>query len=215
MLRDIVIYMKKEFLDVETIRDNAIRLAEQILADNFIPTVIYVALRGGTTLGNVISEFFKLSAPPENPPLYAAVIAHSYSGVKDRKQVHIDGWTYEPKFLRKRDTVLFIDDIFDSGYTTNIISEHILSSGIPQDNFRIAVHDYKIRDFVSTSHKFTPHYYSRKIHITTPQEDNWIHYLSHELEGLTTEEVHAHYNQEIAPSIIKLLNTRSSTNKNH
>lgn len=201
--------MKKEFLDIASIRDDAILLADSIAKDGFIPTVIYVGLRGGATMGNVISEYFKLIAPLKSPPLYAAVVAHSYEGLESTQKIHIDGWTYKPEFLRKSDKVLFVDDIFDSGFTINAIAPLILEQGIHYDNFRIAVHDYKERTYNPHNHTFVPHYYSRKILIEHPEEDNWIHYLSHELDGLSTGELKAHYSDRVQDSIQRILSIRA------
>ncbi len=51
--------MHKEFVPYDMIRNNAIKLAYRIYKDGFIPDVIYVSLRGGAYMGNVISEYFK------------------------------------------------------------------------------------------------------------------------------------------------------------
>lgn len=200
--------MHKEFLNVTTIRDNALRLAEKMHNDGFIPSVIYVGLRGGSTLGNVISEYFKLIAPIDAPPLYAAVVSHSYQGLESSQQVHIDGWTYEPKFLRHSDNVLLVDDIFDSGLTINVIANIILAHNISRDRLKIAVHDYKERLFRPHNQVHVPHYYSRKFEIKTLEEDNWIHYMSHELDGLTDQELQDQYDLEIQPTIRRLLAIR-------
>ena len=53
--------MKKEFLQFDIVRDNAIKLAHRITSDNFIPDVIYVSLRGGAYMGNILSEYFKFT----------------------------------------------------------------------------------------------------------------------------------------------------------
>ena len=49
----------KAFIPYDEVRDNALVLANTILRDDFVPDVIYVSLRGGAYMGNVISEFFK------------------------------------------------------------------------------------------------------------------------------------------------------------
>ena len=52
--------MSKIFLPYTTVRNNAIKLAHRIYLDGFLPDVIYVPLRGGAYLGNIISEYFKI-----------------------------------------------------------------------------------------------------------------------------------------------------------
>jgi len=184
--------LKKEFLPYEVVRNNALKLAKRIFEDGFSPDVIYVPLRGGAYIGNVVSEFFKLVSRKGRPVLYAAVVARSYVGIDESKNVRIDGWTYNPKHLRNGDRVLFADDIFDSGKTINHLLASVLDKGIPREDVRIAVHDYKILTYCEPS-PITPDYWCRKHVISKPQDNYWIHYLSHELEGLTEEEIEEYY----------------------
>ena len=53
--------MKKEFLPYDNVRNNALKLAHRIHLEGFVPDVIYISLRGGAYLGNVISEYFKIA----------------------------------------------------------------------------------------------------------------------------------------------------------
>ena len=184
--------MNKEFLSNSQVRNNALKLAKRIFDDGFRPDVIYVPLRGGAHMGNVFSEFFKLVNRSERPVFYAAVVARSYTSIHQRSGIRIDGWTYDPSHLRSGDKVLFVDDIFDSGRTMNHLVECILERGLPRDDIKIAVHDYKIANFQETL-PIHPDYWCRKMEVDTPENDRWIHYLSHELEGLTPEEIERHY----------------------
>jgi hypoxanthine phosphoribosyltransferase len=186
--------MRKEFLAYNTVRNNALKMAYRIHKDGFIPDVIYVSLRGGVYLGNVISEYFKIiQSGAVRPVYYAAVVAHSYTGVRESKpRVKVEGWTYSPDHLRTGDRVLLVDDIFDSGRTINHLAEIILDRGIPRPDLKVAVHDYK---FFPNSERLTvqPDYWCRKHDRSNNTEDLWIHYSSHELIGLSEEELEEHY----------------------
>jgi hypoxanthine phosphoribosyltransferase len=183
----------KEFLQFDTVRDNALKLAHQIYTDGFIPDVIYVSLRGGAYLGNVISEYFKIVHKGKHPVYYAAVVAHSYTDVAQAEKVHIVGWTYSPEYLRVGDKVLLIDDIFDSGKTINCLAQVIVDKGIPRKDLKIAVHDYKY--FVDKPEQLPiqPDYWCRKHEQSVNDQGSWIHYMSHELVGLTQEEIDEYY----------------------
>jgi len=185
--------MRKEFLAYNTVRNNALKMAHRIHMDGFIPDVIYVSLRGGVYLGNVISEYFKIIQSGTRPVYYAVVVAHSYTGVRESNtRVKVEGWTYSPDHLRTGDKVLLVDDIFDSGRTINYLAEIILDKGIPRSDLKIAVHDYKF--FPSSEHLvIQPDYWCRKHDRSNNTEDLWIHYSSHELIGLTKEELEEHY----------------------
>jgi len=188
--------MRKEFLPFNIVRNNALKLAAKIHHSGFVPDVIYVSLRGGAYVGNVISEYFKVVRRNQRPVFYAAVVARSYVGINAQERVMVDGWTYNPDYLRHGDKVLLVDDIFDSGNTINHLVQIIMDKGIPRQDIKVAVHDYKIRTFLQKTHPVQPDFYCRKLIVNSPAEDLWIHYLSHELFGLTEEEIKTYYTSE-------------------
>ncbi len=185
--------MKKDFLPYENVRNNSLNLAYRIHRDGFVPDIIYVLLRGGAYIGNVISEYFKTIRSAGRPVFYAAVVARSYTDVRQRERVMVDGWTYDPEYLRNGDRVLLVDDIFDSGRTINHLADIVMQKGIPRNDVRIAVHDYKVLRYKDEDLPTHPDYYCRKHIISSAEEDVWIHYMSHELVGLTAEELEQYY----------------------
>lgn len=193
----------KEFMSYDIVRNNSLKLARRIHSDGFIPDVIYVSLRGGAYMGNVISEYFKVVRKGERPVFYAAVVARSYTDIKEHDAIRIDGWTYSPEHLRHGDRILLVDDIFDSGRTINHLVQIFLDKGIPRNDIRIAVHDYKVRTFQEEQPLVEPEYFCRKHIIDDPAEDNWVHYMSHELLGLTEDEIRDHYASD--PEVVEIL----------
>jgi uncharacterized protein len=185
--------MKKDFLPYDAVRNGALRLARQIHADGFVPDVIYVSLRGGAYIGNVISEYFKVVRKHERPVFYAAVVARSYTDIRKQERVMVDGWTYDPEYLRNGDKILLVDDIFDSGRTINHLVQIVMEKGIPREDIKIAVYDYKILTYLADKMPIQPDYFCRKHVVHSPDEDVWIHYMSHELVGLTHEEIEENY----------------------
>jgi len=188
--------MAKEFLTFNQVRNNSLKLAYRIHQSGFVPDVIYVSLRGGAYLGNIISEYFKTVRKNSRPVFYAAVVARSYTDVHTHQKVMVDGWTYNPDYLRHGDKVLLVDDIFDSGNTVNFLVELIMEKGIPREDIKVAVHDYKTRSFEKVRHAIQPDFYCRKHVVDSPDQDTWIHYMSHELIGLTEEEIERFYISE-------------------
>jgi hypoxanthine phosphoribosyltransferase len=186
--------MNKEFLPYDIVRNNALKMAHRIASEGFIPDVIYVSLRGGAYLGNVISEYFKIIRKGKRPVYYAAVVARSYTGVAAAEdKIMVEGWTYSPEHLRVGDKVLLVDDIFDSGKTINHLAEIILQKGIPREDLKVAVHDYKYFFDKEEQLPIQADYWCRKHDLSVKDENSWIHYLSHELVGLSKEELAAHY----------------------
>jgi len=185
--------MIKEFLQFDIVRDNALKLAHRIYSEGFMPDVIYVSLRGGAYLGNVISEYFKIVRKETRPVYYAAVVARSYTDVAKANQVRVDGWTYSPDHLRVGDRILLIDDIFDSGRTINHLAQIIIDKGIPRNDLKIAVHDYKYFYDKKEQLAIQPDFWCRKHEASVNDENTWIHYMSHELMGLTETELESNY----------------------
>ena len=185
--------MIKDFLRYDTVRNNSLALAHRIHSDGFVPDVIYVLLRGGAYIGNVLSEYFKTVRTGSRPVFYAAVVARSYEDVRQRYRVMVDGWTYDPEYLRNGDRILLVDDIFDTGNTINHLASIIVDKGIPREDLKVAVHDYKIYEYQKSMLPVQPDYYCRKHQISSPDEDLWIHYMSHELVGLSRFELDEYY----------------------
>lgn len=184
--------MHKEFIPYDQVRNDALKLAHRIHMDGFVPDVIYVSLRGGAYMGNVISEYFKF-VRAERPVFYAAVVAHSYTDISTAEQVRVDGWTYSPDHLRTGDKVLFVDDIYDSGRTVNSLVQVILERGLPRRDVKVAVYDFKLRTYHPVRLPVEPDYWCRKIVVDSPADETWVHYMSHELVGLTREEAEKYY----------------------
>ena len=195
--------MKKEFISPESIRDNALKLVYRIHSeDNFVPDIIYTSLRGGAYLANVFSEYYKLVKNSSRPVFYAAVVARSYTDVRSQSSVMIDGWTYSPEHLRTGDKIMLVDDIFDTGKTINKLSEVIMAKGIPREDLKIVVHDYKVPLYKSAHLPIQPDYYCRKHVIESPEDDTWIHYMSHEFVGLEMDEIEANYTDQESRQIL-------------
>lgn len=183
----------KEFLPYDSVRIDALKLAHKIYQqDKFVPDVIYTSLRGGAYMSNVISEYYKVALKNHKPVLYAAVVARSYTDVSQHSAVRIDGWTYSPDYLRAGDKIMLVDDIFDSGRTLNYLVGILLERGVPRENIKIVVHDYKVYKWKEQL-PIQPDYWCRKFEISNPEENNWINYNSHELVGLTHEELEENF----------------------
>lgn len=179
----------KEFIEYDTVRNDTLILADKIYQqDGFVPDVIYASLRGGAYMANIISEYYKIALKNHKPVLYAAVVAHSYSDVRLHDAVRIDGWTYSPDYLRAGDKILLVDDIFDSGRTLNYLVGILLEKGIAREDVKVVVHDYKQYTYKEQG-PIKPDYFCRKFTVNSPEENNWINYCSHEMVGLTQEEL--------------------------
>ncbi|MBE6351280.1 MAG: phosphoribosyltransferase, partial [Spirochaetaceae bacterium] len=64
---------------------------------------------------------------------------------------------------------------------------------VPRSDIKVVVHDYKYFPNKKEQLPIQPDYYCRKFVINNPEEDRWIHYMSHELVGLSQEELEEYY----------------------
>ena len=76
------------------------------------------------------------------------------------------------------------------------MAETLMNRGIPREDIKIVVHDYKYFTYHEKQLPIQPDYYARKFEITKPEENRWIHYMSHELVGLSEKELEEYYYSE-------------------
>ena len=159
-------------------------------------------------MANVMSEYYKLIAMKEGrtPVFYAAVVARSYGSVKEHSgHVDIDGWTWSPRNLKKGQKILIVDDIFDTGMTVNALVGQIMKEGIPREDIKVAVYDYKVPLYKDEPPlAIQPDYWCRKHVLKKPEDSAWIHYTCHEFIGLTHDEIDTVYSD---PEVRDILHT--------
>lgn len=196
----------KEFISCDTIRDSALKLAHQMYKqDHFVPDIIYASLRGGAYMANVFSEYYKMVRIREHgrPVFYAAVVARSYGYLRSQTNVMVDGWTYSPEHLRTGDKILLVDDIFDTGKTVNALGQIIMQKGIPRDDLKVVVFDYKVPLYKKEEPlPIQPDYYCRKHILNSPEDERWIHYNCHEFLGLSPQEIDQQFSDPLVREIL-------------
>jgi hypoxanthine phosphoribosyltransferase len=116
--------------------------------------------------------------------------------VRESDEVKVEGWTYSPSSLRTADKILLVDDIFDTGKTINHLARIIMENGISRKDMKVVVHDYKYFFDKPVQFPVQPDYWCRKHNLSIKDEDIWIHYSSHELIGLSPDELEEHYYKE-------------------
>ncbi|WP_232846459.1 phosphoribosyltransferase [Amphritea pacifica] len=174
--------MEKTYLDAQTLLEDSFRLGAKIINDGFRPTYIIAIWRGGTPIGVAVQEFLAYYGIQSD---HIAIRTSSYSdGIDGRsKAVKIHGMDYLIKNIQATDSLLIVDDVYDTGLTIQaVIKELKLKCRLntPED-IRIAVPYFKpARNKTGVD----PEYY---LHET----EAWLKY-PHSLEGLTVDEIKSH-----------------------
>ena len=169
---------EKIYLTAESLLRDSFLLAEQILKDGFIPNFIVAVWRGGTPVGIAVQELLQYAGIPTN---HIAIRTSYYTGIGETKDsVRVHGLGYLIRELNHGDSLLIVDDVFDSGRSIDAIItalEQRTRRNMPGD-VRVATPWYKPGKNKTDR---APDFY---IHET----DAWL-VFPHELQGLTATEV--------------------------
>ena len=170
--------IEKTFLTAQGLLDDSYRLGHKIIADGFHPNYIVGIWRGGTPVGIAVQELLKYHGYPSD---HIAIRTSSYDGIaKQRDEINVHGLHYIIENVNAEDSLLIVDDVFDSGRSVQAAMDRIreLSRRNTPDVIRIATVYYKPN---MRKVECVPDYY---VHET----DDWL-VFPHELDGLSREEV--------------------------
>jgi len=170
---------EKIYLSSEDLHHDALKLAQNVLNSGFRPSVIIALWRGGTPIGIAVQEFIDHYSGLNSD--HISIRTSSYSGIDEQSRtVKIHGLSYLVKNMNQDDSLLIVDDVFDTGRTIDALLDEIKTKcrkNMPKA-IRVAVPWYK-PDKNETN--FVPDYY---LHTT----NQWIKF-PYSLEGLTVDEI--------------------------
>lgn len=170
--------MEKTFITAQQLLEDSFRLASQVFEDGFRPTFIIGIWRGGAPIGIAVQEYFDFKKVETD---HIAVRTSSYYGIDQQsKTIKVHGLHYLIENANKEDTLLIVDDVFDSGRSVDALIKQIkkLSRANMPHDVRIATPYFKPKN---NKTELTPHYY---VHTT----DEWL-VFPHEIDGLTPDEI--------------------------
>lgn len=186
----------KRLVGPEDIRNNSFRIANFLLANEFIPTIIYAVLRGGVYVANPIHEYYLYNGYNVK---YGVIRASSYEGDKKLDEIKIEYIVPELTTITKKDKILIAEDIIDTRRTiTRIIDEIENKTTLrrkPEEALSlkevvVVANDYKEKEIGEwkKSTRTNPDYYANHW-----RKEDWVHYTTHELLGLNSEEIRKIY----------------------
>ena len=170
--------MDKTFISAQDLLKDSFKLAVNIYDSGFRPHFIMGVWRGGTPVGIAVQEYLEYKGINTD---HIAIRTSSYYGIDQQsKDIRVHGLHYIIENVNADDSLLIVDDVFDSGRSIKAILAQLLEKtrrNMPE-TIKIACPWYKptrnITDIV-------PDFY---IHET----DKWL-VFPHELDGLTIEEI--------------------------
>lgn len=171
----------KIFISANELLEDSYRLAHRIFDDGFRPDYIVGIWRGGAPVGIAVQEWLAHKGVPTD---HISIRTSSYTGIGEQTQeIRVHGLHYIVENANAEDSLLIIDDTFDTGRSVGAVIDAIrrLSRANTPGTIRVATVYYK-----PTLRKvgFEPDYY---MHTT----DKWL-VFPHELQGLSDEEIAQH-----------------------
>ena len=170
----------KVFINAEQLMQDSVELARQILESDFRPDYIVGVWRGGTPVGIAVQEtldFFGVETD------HISIRTSSYKGIeKQRSRVRVHGMSYLTKQINAENSLLIVDDVFDTGSSVQAIVEKIHGRARKNAPGRIKVATAYYKPTKNKT-KMTPDFF---VHETA----DWL-VFPHEVDGLTREEIRA------------------------
>ena len=172
---------EKLYLAAQELLEDSFRLGARVIEDGFRPSMMIAIWRGGVPMGIAIQELLAWYGIETD---HIAIRTSSYAGIDGRAPgIRVEGMEYLVRHCCREDSLLIVDDVFDTGLTIAAVIAHLeqhARRNTPHD-IRVAVPWYK------PSRNRTERVPDYHLHETA----EWLKY-PHSLEGLTREEVAAH-----------------------
>ena len=169
--------MNKLFITANELLLDSFRLARQVIESGFRPDIIVGVWRGGAPVGIAVQEYF---AYLDHDCDHIAIRTSSYYGIDEQREVRVLGMQYLVENFSPDQSILLVDDVFDSGRSVEAILASLTEQlGVDiSARVKIACPWYKPS---RNKTKILPDYY---LH----QTDAWL-VFPHEIVGLTAEEI--------------------------
>ncbi|MES9936990.1 MAG: phosphoribosyltransferase family protein [Sedimenticola sp.] len=169
---------EKYYITAQELLLDSFKLGIQVFQDGFQPDFIVGVWRGGTPVGIAVQEIMDILGVRSD---HIAIRTSSYTGIAKRnKVVRVHGLSYLIRNMNYDDSLLIVDDVFDTGLSVEAILDTLKMKGRRNtpENIRIATPWFKPEN---NQTKLVPDYY---VHST----DQWL-VFPHELDGLSRDEM--------------------------
>ena len=169
--------MDKHYIGATELLEDSFKLAWEVYESGYRPNYIVGVWRGGAPIGIAVQELFDVLGVESD---HIAIRTSYYSSIGQRNdKVQVYGLSYLIKKLESQDSLIIVDDGFDTGNSINQIIIDIQTAckkNTPE--IRIATPYFKPAQNKTNRN---PDYF---LHET----DKWL-VFPHELEGLSGEEI--------------------------
>ena len=168
----------KYYISPQELQQASFRLGLEVLKSEFRPDFIVGVWRGGTPVGIAVQEIMHVCGVATD---HIAIRTSSYEGIGKRgREVRVHGLDYIIDNINAEDSLLLVDDVFDTGLSIQATIETLKTKArrnTPED-IRIATPWFKP---ANNQTDIIPDYYLY-------ETSQWL-VFPHELEGLSQQEI--------------------------
>lgn len=186
---------EKVYISAQQLLEDATELGRQILASDFRPNFIVGVWRGGTPVGIAVQELLDFYGVETD---HISIRTSSYQGMRrEGTPVRVHGLSYLIQKINQEDSLLIVDDVFDTGLSLKSILDKMRARArrnLPHD-VRVATAYYKpSKNMTDFEPDFRAH-----------ETDGWL-VFPHEMEGLSMQEI-----QQNKPHLLKVIESLKGT----
>ncbi|MBX2824744.1 MAG: hypoxanthine phosphoribosyltransferase [Gammaproteobacteria bacterium] len=171
----------KHFISAQELLEDSVELGRQVLESGFRPNFIVGVWRGGTPVGIAVQELLDFFGVKTD---HISIRTSSYDGMSRKEAaVRVHGLSYLTRAMNADDSLLIVDDVFDTGLSVQAIVNKLKKRArlnLPHD-IRIATAYYKP---ARNKSDLVPDYYAH-------ESDRWL-VFPHEMHGLSSAELRQH-----------------------
>lgn len=168
----------KHYISAQELLEDSFRLGVEIINSGFRPDFIVGIWRGGTPVGIAIQELLEhYNISTDHISLRTSL----YTGIaKTQKKVRVHGLGYLVKHLNAHDSLLIVDDVFDSGRSIDAVIDQLTvrTRRNTPHQIKVATPWYKPGNNATTR---VPDFYLY-------ETDEWL-VFPHEINGLSPNEL--------------------------
>lgn len=170
-------FIDKQYISAQQLLDDSFSLGLKVLESGYVPHFIIGVWRGGTPVGIAVQELLDYFGIETD---HIAIRTSFYTAIDETAdKVKVHGLGHIIDNLRKADSILIVDDVYDTGLSMKQIVEDIKQACADNPpEIRIATPYFKPGNNRTDR---TPDYY---LHET----DKWL-VFPHELSGLSAQEI--------------------------
>jgi hypothetical protein len=170
--------VEKIFITAQQLLEDSFALGHKIIDSGFRPNYIVGVWRGGTPVGIAVQELLHYHGYPSD---HISIRTSSYDGIENqREEIRVHGLHYIIENVNAEDSLLIVDDVFDSGRSVQAVIDRIetVSRRNTPKTIRVATVYYKP---AKRQVECKPDFYIHEV-------DDWL-VFPHELNGLSEDEV--------------------------